>query len=80
LQAGELSKEQAAKQAILDILMLSQSDLFVLHLASNFSRIAFALAVGRLARVPPFVSLDGPFCNHWQLCCEVQKDGDSAMC
>ena len=69
-----------ARQAILDIIMLSQSDIFVLHLASNFSRLAFALAVGRLKRVPPYVSLDGPFCNHWQLCCEVRQNGMSVMC
>jgi len=28
----------------------------------------------------PFVSVDGAWCYHWQMCCEVDAEGRSHMC
>ena len=80
LQAGEIPARPVAHQALLDLLLLARCDALVLQLASNLSRLALALAAAHSARLVPFLSLDGPPCYHWQLCCEGQPDGSSVMC
>ena len=65
---------------MLQLLALHHEHALVLQLASNLSRLALALAAAHSARLVPFLSLDGPPCYHWQLCCEGQPDGSSVMC
>jgi len=52
----------------------------VLHLASNLSRLALALAIARHKGIRPFVSVDGAMCYHWQICCVLADDASSTMC
>jgi len=47
-----------------------QADFFVGHFASNLSRLAYMLAAARAGPVP-FASVDGPWCYHWRMCCEL---------
>ena len=69
-----------ALQVLLDLLLLAEADGHVLHLASNLSRLAFALAVARHRGVRPFISVDGAMCFHWQICCVLAADASSTMC
>ena len=56
------------KSSLMDLLLLAECDYLVLHNLSNMSRLALELAAARLQRVPPFISVDGPWCNHWKMC------------
>ena len=50
------------------------------HQASTMSRIALQLAMLRLKHVPPYISMDGPWCYHWRMCCDVQPNGKQTTC
>ena len=67
-------------QVLLDLLLLAETDGQVLHLASNLSRLAFALVTNRHKRIQPFYSVDGAMCYHWQICCVLDPDASSTMC
>ena len=67
-------------QVLLDLLLLARADALVLHLASNFSRLALTLAIAHHRGVRPFISVDGPMCYHWQICCVLAPDASSTMC
>ena len=69
-----------ALSAIVDILLLAEADFFVGQFQSNLSRLAFALSFALKNRVVPYVSLDGAWCFHWRMCCQVRCDGFSEMC
>ena len=30
--------------------------------------------------VVPFISVDGAWCYHWQMCCDIDEGGLSNMC
>ena len=56
------------QSSLADVLLLAECDVFVLHLLSNLSRLALELAAARLQKVPPYISVDGPWCPHWKMC------------
>lgn len=58
---GGLSGSAVALDALADIDMLGDCDLFVLLLRSCMARVAYALAVGRQSRPLPVISLEAPW-------------------
>jgi len=60
--------------AFQDIFLLSECDYLVTHQASTMSRVALNLATMRMKAVPPYISLDGPWCPQWRMCCEPRHD------
>ena len=80
LRLGKISRGELLRSTLLDVELLARAAVFVGHLASNLSRLAYSLAVGRSAGLVPFISVDGPWCYHWQLCCDVDESGRSNMC
>ena len=60
-EAGELSGSAVALDALADIEMLADADMFVMLLRSCFARVAYALALGRKGRPPPIISLEAPW-------------------
>ena len=81
LRTGMIERGQLLRSTLLDIEVLSRAAVLVGHFASNLSRLAFSLAVGFSGSgLVPFVSVDGPWCYHWQMCCDVDENGVSHMC
>jgi hypothetical protein len=81
LRTGKIERGQLLRSTLLDIEVLSRAAVIVGHFASNLSRLAFSLAVGFSGSgLVPFVSVDGPWCYHWQMCCDVDENGVSHMC
>ena len=60
-ERGELSGSAVALDALADLDMLGDCDAFVLVLRSCFSRVAYALALGRRGTPPPLISLEAPW-------------------
>jgi hypothetical protein len=60
-QEGGLSGSAVALDALADIDMLGDCDLFVMLLRSCMARVAYALAVGRQGRPLPIISLEAPW-------------------
>ncbi|QDZ19928.1 hypothetical protein HOP50_03g24460 [Chloropicon primus] len=54
--------------SLIDLLLLAECDYLVLHLLSNMSRLALELAAARKEAIPPYFSMDGPWCQHWKMC------------
>ena len=44
------------------------------------SRLVLTMATAKKRHVPPYSSLDGPFCPHWRMCCNVNGKGGSRVC
>ncbi|KAK3265243.1 hypothetical protein CYMTET_26058, partial [Cymbomonas tetramitiformis] len=66
---GSSSKgDSITLSTIQDLLLLAETDYLVLQLLSNLSRMALELAAGAKKQLPPFISLDGPWCPHWRMC------------
>uniref|UniRef100_A0A7S4NGE0 EGF-like domain-containing protein n=1 Tax=Guillardia theta TaxID=55529 RepID=A0A7S4NGE0_GUITH len=81
LRKGELPRSLLLRSTLTDLILLAKAAFFVGHMASNLSRLAYSLAVAMSSgRLIPFLSVDGPWCYHWQLCCDVDADGLSHMC
>ena len=59
--SGSLSGSRVALDALADMDMLGDCDMFVLLLRSCFARVAYALAMGRQGRAPPVISLEAPW-------------------
>ena len=71
----------AVMSAFQDIHLLAECDYLVTHQASTMSRIALNLATMSRKAVPPFISLDGPWCPQWRMCCEPHhKTGEFLVC
>ena len=60
-QEGSMSGSAVALDALADIDMLADTDMFVMLLRSCFARVAYALAMGRKGRPPPIISLEAPW-------------------
>ena len=58
---GRLSGAAVALDALADIEMLADADMFVMLLRSCFARVAYALAMARQGRPPPIISLEAPW-------------------
>uniref|UniRef100_A0A061RIC3 Alpha-( )-fucosyltransferase n=1 Tax=Tetraselmis sp. GSL018 TaxID=582737 RepID=A0A061RIC3_9CHLO len=54
--------------SLTDLLLLAEADALIAHLLSNMSRLALELNAALNQRVPPFSSMDGPWCPHWKMC------------
>jgi len=67
-------------ETLSDMFLLSECDCFVTHQASALSRLALSLASTRLQHLPQFISLDGPWCYNWRLCCDVKPSSDQKTC
>ena len=71
LLQGDLSGHQLLLFTLRDLALLSEADVFVGHFASNLSRLAFLKATFLQGSPPPFISVDGPWCPHWRMCCKL---------
>ena len=80
LGRGYVKQRELALATLLDLTLMSHADYFVGHFASNLSRLAYLLAVAHHRRMIPYWSVDGPWCYHWRMCCDVQVDGTSVVC
>ena len=65
---------------IIDIELLARADYFVGQFGSNLSRFAFLLSAARHRGPVPFASVDGAWCYHWRMCCDLRSDGTSQAC
>ena len=54
--------------ALVDLLLLTETDAFVGHFLSNLSRLAVEMMAAKKGYLPPYVSMDGPWCPHWKMC------------
>jgi len=76
-----LDQHQTMVSTLQDLFLLSEADYLVTHQASTMSRLALQLGSLFHRRIPPFVSMDGPWCPHWRMCCEPDhKTGASKEC
>ncbi|KAJ1473223.1 hypothetical protein T484DRAFT_1913376 [Baffinella frigidus] len=76
LERGEVDAHQLMLFTLRDLLLLAQTDFMVGHLASNLSRLTLLLASARAGPVP-FASVDGPWCYHWRMCCQLSLSPSS---
>lgn len=53
---------QVAAHALIDTILLSEAAALIGKMTSNIFRASFELAVGRQQCVPPYISLDAPWC------------------
>jgi hypothetical protein len=53
---------------LIDTLLLAEADTLIAHFLSNMSRLALELSAAAKGRVPPYISVDGPWCPHWKMC------------
>ena len=53
----------AAVDTALDVLFLSQADGFIGKMTSNLDRTVLQLMAGRDGCLPPYISLDAPWCD-----------------
>jgi len=58
---GELDGGHMTRAWLIDVLLLSETDVFVAQWGSNLSRLAYLLALKRQKRLLPFISMDGPW-------------------
>jgi hypothetical protein len=79
-QIHKMNKHQLMVETLIDIFLLSECSYFVTQQASALSRIALSLASSRLEYIPPYISLDGPWCYHWKMCCDVKINGQQKTC
>ena len=64
-----------------DLFLLAETDYMVTHQASTMSRLALQLGTMFHRRIPPFISMDGPWCPHWRMCCDPNHiTGTSLEC
>ncbi|KAJ1476618.1 hypothetical protein T484DRAFT_1965230 [Baffinella frigidus] len=80
LRKGELDRSALLRATLTDLMLLARSRFLVAHFASNLSRLAYSLASAHWGGPIPFISVDGAWCYHWQMCCEVDAEGRSHMC
>jgi hypothetical protein len=66
--------------ALLDMLLLSQTDALIGTFNSNMFRLAFLLQVWNNRGFGPYVSRDGPWCGHWRMCCAGHDDKLQTTC
>jgi len=64
-KGDHLDAGQEGETIIQEIEMLASADAFIGQFSGNVDRVAFSLMASRLGRIPPYVSLDIPWCSHW---------------
>jgi hypothetical protein len=67
LRAKKLDTKHEVLFSMADITLLSECDYFIGTLSSNFGRIAYELMMAKKNYYPPMVTLDIPYCFHWNL-------------
>jgi len=80
MQSHSIDSHAIMLETLTDMFLLSECDHFVTHQASALSRVSLSLASTRLGHLPPYVSMDGPWCYHWKMCCDVKPSGDQKTC
>jgi len=80
MQSDSIDSHALMLETLTDMFLLSECDYFVTHQASALSRVSLSLASTRLGHLPPYVSMDGPWCYHWKMCCDVKPSGDQKTC
>ena len=80
IQNHEIDSHKILLETLTDMFLLSECDYFVTHQASALSRLSLSLASTRLGFLPPYISMDGPWCYHWRMCCDVKANGDQKSC
>jgi len=80
MQTHTIDSHALMLETLTDMFLLSECDYFVTHQASALSRVSLSLASTRLGHLPPYVSMDGPWCYHWRMCCDVKPTGDQKTC
>ena len=80
IQKRAVDSHEIMLETLTDMYLLSECDYFVTHQASALSRLSLSLASTRLSYLPPYISLDGPWCYHWRMCCDVKPNGEQKTC
>ena len=80
MQNHEIDSHTIMLEMLSDMYLLSECDYFVTHQASAMSRLSLSLASTRLGYLPPYISMDGPWCYHWRMCCDVKPNGEQKTC
>ncbi|KAJ1470907.1 hypothetical protein T484DRAFT_1917060 [Baffinella frigidus] len=65
LSLGYVDGAAVSDATVLDLLLLAHADFFVGGFGSHFSRLALELSVAMKGRVPPYASVDYPYCFHF---------------
>jgi len=79
--ATALDHHSVMLDTLRDLYLLAEADFLVTHQASTLSRLALQLGTALHRRVPPFISMDGPWCPHWRMCCDPDhRTGRSIEC
>ena len=76
----KLDTHAVMRATVIDIDLLADADVYIGHLTSAMSRVALLVSSYRKQHIPPYVSMDGPFCPHWRVCCDVDAHGASSVC
>ena len=67
--------------ALADMMLLADADVYIGHLQSNLSRLSLLISTLKKKGIPPFISMDGAWCPHWRMCCDVHPiTGESTLC
>uniref|UniRef100_A0A061RIG9 Alpha-( )-fucosyltransferase n=2 Tax=Tetraselmis sp. GSL018 TaxID=582737 RepID=A0A061RIG9_9CHLO len=80
VQRGELSGHSVVLSAVRDILLLAESDVLIGTGSASFFKLALLLSAAGKKRMPPYISLDSPYCDSWRMCCDVAPDGSKETC
>ena len=62
--AGLLNSNKDVETILLDVELLAQADYLISAFSTNVARLAYELMVARRGCLPPFVSLDIPWCHN----------------
>ena len=60
LRRGSVPAAPLLRSTVVDVMILSRASAFVLHFASNLSRLAYQLAVARTRKPPPYGKTSAP--------------------
>ena len=81
LPGGGVDSGKMALDALTDMMLLAEADVYIGHMQSNLSRLSLLLSTLKKKGIPPFISMDGAWCPHWRMCCDVHPiTGESTLC
>eukprot|EP00281_Chroomonas_sp_CCMP1168_P016142 CAMPEP_0206213320 /NCGR_PEP_ID=MMETSP0047_2-20121206/1060_1 /ASSEMBLY_ACC=CAM_ASM_000192 /TAXON_ID=195065 /ORGANISM="Chroomonas mesostigmatica_cf, Strain CCMP1168" /LENGTH=544 /DNA_ID=CAMNT_0053635463 /DNA_START=142 /DNA_END=1774 /DNA_ORIENTATION=- len=66
LMKGYTDGEAVTRSTLLDLFLLAEADALVAGFGSHFGRMAFELSVYIKGYVPPYSSVDYPYCSHFK--------------
>jgi uncharacterized SAM-dependent methyltransferase len=80
IRRQEVPVYELMRMSAADITLLSEADALVGTGSASFFKLALLLSAARKRAVPPFISLDGAYCDSWRMCCDVQPNGNAVTC